>query len=152
MIDQFLRDKTNHRTDQYGGSIENRSLFLLQVLQAVVEEAGPWRTGIRLSPVTSFGDVADSDPQSLFNHVVKEINRIGPAYIHVIEGETGDRAKSISFDYLELRRRFDGAYIANNEYTFAMAEESLTNDRADLICLVLADDVRNLRGGDFAGF
>lgn len=135
LIDQFLRDKTNHRTDSYGGSIANRARFLIEVLQAVIEEAGAERTGIRLSPVTTFGDIADSDPQPLFNHVVSEINRMAPVYIHVIEGETGNRAKSASFDYAELRRRFDGTYIANNEYDLGMALAALAERQADLICL-----------------
>lgn len=135
LIDQFLRDKTNHRTDQYGGPIANRSRFLLEIVEAVTQEAGAERTGLRLSPVTTFGDIADSDPQGLFNHVVSELNRFRPVYIHVIEGETGNRKKSLAFDYDELRRRFRGTYIANNEYDLEMSLQALELGRADLVCM-----------------
>ncbi len=135
LLDQFLRDKTNHRTDQYGGPIANRARLLFEVVEAVTQEAGAERTGVRLSPVTTFGDIADSDPQALFNYVVSELNRFSPVYIHVIEGETAAREKSLPFDYGELRRRFQGTYIANNEYNLQMSLQELESGRADLICM-----------------
>lgn len=135
LVDQFLRDRTNQRTDQYGGSIENRLRFMLEVVEAVATVAGKQRTGIRLSPVTSFGDISDSDPQALFNRAVETLEQIGIAYIHVIEGETGNREKSKEFDYAQLRRRFSGTYMANNGYDLKMAAAALESRRADLICL-----------------
>ena len=95
LIDQFLRDKSNQRTDAYGGSIENRTRLLFEVCEAVAREVGAGRTGVRLSPLTSFGDVADSDPQALFNRAVERLATLDLAYLHVIEGETGgDRASA----------------------------------------------------------
>ncbi len=135
LLDQFLRDQTNLRTDEYGGSIQNRARLLLEVIQAVKEEAGGERTGVRLSPVTHFGDISDSDPQTLFNHVVDELDHLNLAYIHVIEGETGNRSASKAFHYGELRRRFTGTYIANNEYDLQLALGAVESGRADLICL-----------------
>jgi N-ethylmaleimide reductase len=67
LIDQFLRDKTNKRTDRYGGSIENRSRFLLEVVDAVIDAVGADRTGLRISPQNTFNDIDDSNPQALFN-------------------------------------------------------------------------------------
>src|SRR5215510_4321928 len=89
LIDQFLRDGTNKRTDQYGGSIENRSRFLLEVVDAVIAAVGAERTGLRISPQNGQNDIADSDPQSLFNNIAKELSGKGLAYLHVIEGDTG---------------------------------------------------------------
>jgi len=134
LIDQFLRDKTNHRTDQYGGSIENRSKFLLEVVDAVAAAIGKERTGIRLSPVTPFGDIADSNPRALFEYVAEQLNARGILYIHVIEGTTGNRAEYLPFDYSKLREIFTGTYIANNGYDLAMAEAALEANAADLIC------------------
>ncbi|MGH6862481.1 MAG: alkene reductase, partial [Phyllobacterium sp.] len=75
LIDQFLRSGSNHRTDAYGGSAENRARFLLEVLDAITAEVGAGRTGIRLSPVTPANDASDPDPQLIFNHVVKKLAR-----------------------------------------------------------------------------
>ena len=134
LIDQFLRDKTNLRTDRYGGPIESRSRFLLEIVDAVAAVVGKDRTGIRLSPVTPFGDISDSNPQALFGYVAEQLSARGIVYIHVIEGSTGNRAQSLPFDYLKLRGLFKGTYIANNGYDQAMAETALEADAADLIC------------------
>lgn len=134
LLDQFARDKSNTRTDAYGGPIENRARLMIEVAAAVAAEAGHDRTGIRLSPVTPSNDMADSDPQSLFNHIVERLDALKLAYIHVIEGATGGARDHLPFDYLALRQRFRGAYIANNGYTLETADAALRDDRADLIC------------------
>ncbi|EEB93949.1 hypothetical protein MPER_07326 [Moniliophthora perniciosa FA553] len=87
LIDQFIQDVTNHRTDEYGGSIENRSRFALEVLDAVVKAVGPRKTGIRLSPWNGFQDMRMQDPKPQFTHLVTEIRKAHPslAYIHVVE-------------------------------------------------------------------
>jgi N-ethylmaleimide reductase len=87
LIDQFLRDKTNKRTDQYGGSIENRSRFLLDVVDSVVDALGADRTALRMSPQNTFNDIDDSNPQALFNYVAKSLSGKGLAYLHVVEGD-----------------------------------------------------------------
>jgi len=133
LLDQFLRDGINQRTDAYGGSIENRARLLLEVTEAIVKEIGPDRTAIRISPVTPANDAVDSNPQPLFNYVVEQLDRLGLVYIHVIEGSTGGPRDNLPFDYGALRSRYRGAWIANNGYDRAMAENAVVNGRADLI-------------------
>jgi N-ethylmaleimide reductase len=133
LLDAFLRDGTNHRTDAYGGAIENRARLLLEVAAACGKAIGTNRLGVRLSPVSSAGDSQDSNPQPLFNYVVEALSRLRLAYVHVVEGETGGARDSIAFDYDALRDRFDGDWMVNNGYDREMAIEALTNGRADLI-------------------
>ena len=133
LLDQFAKDGANKRTDGYGGSIENRARLMLEVAKAVASEAGPERTGIRISPVTPSNDISDSNPQPLFDHIVDRLNALKLVYIHVIEGATGGPRDVAPFDYGSLRKRFKGAYIANNGYDFALAEKVLAANEADLI-------------------
>ncbi|HEY2131696.1 MAG TPA: alkene reductase [Acetobacteraceae bacterium] len=134
LIDQFLRDKTNKRTDRYGGSIENRTRFLLEVTEAVVSVWGGDRVGVRIAPISPFNDIADSNPQALFTHVAESLNRFGLAYLHVVEGATGgQREMEGGFDLQGLRRAFKGLYMANNGYDLALAQQALRDGRADLI-------------------
>jgi N-ethylmaleimide reductase len=133
LIDQFLRDKSNHRSDAYGGSIENRTRLLFEVCEAVAKEVGAGRTGVRISPLTSFGDVADSDPQALFNRAIERIAPLGLAYVHVIEGETGGDRQPQPFDYAAMRKPFKGAWIVNNGYDRAMAIDAVADGKADLV-------------------
>jgi N-ethylmaleimide reductase len=133
LIDQFLRDSTNQRDDDYGGSIQNRARLLREVLAVVIEEVGADRVGIRLSPVTPANDVSDSNPQALFDHVVGEIDKLAPVYIHVVEGATGGARDYAPFDYAALRKAFRGTYIANNGYTPETAHAALATGAADLI-------------------
>jgi N-ethylmaleimide reductase len=133
LLDQFAKDGTNKRTDAYGGSIENRARLMLEVAKVVAAEAGPERTGIRISPVTPANDVSDSNPQPLFEHIVDGLNALKLVYIHVIEGATGGPRDIAPFDYGSLRRRFSGAYVANNGYDFELANKVLAANAADLI-------------------
>ncbi|RAI44884.1 alkene reductase [Rhodoplanes roseus] len=152
LLDQFLRDGTNKRTDEYGGSLENRVRLTLDVLGAVIDEIGRERTGIRISPVSPANDIADSDPSALFGHLVARMNTLEPAYLHVIEGATGGPRDNIPFDFVALRRAFKGAYMANNGYTPALAEEAVAAGRVDLVAFGKAfianpDLVERLRRG-----
>jgi N-ethylmaleimide reductase len=134
LLDQFLRDGTNKRTDEYGGSIENRARLMLEVTAAIVAEIGAERTGIRLSPVTPANDASDSNPQPVFNYVVEQLDRLNLVYIHVIEGATGgDRNFGAGFDYEALRKRFRNTWIVNNGYTLETAQQVLAEKRADLV-------------------
>jgi N-ethylmaleimide reductase len=134
LIDQFLKDKTNRRTDLYGGSIQNRVRFLRVVTAAVVEAWSADRVGIRLSPISPANDIADSDPEPLFRHVIEELNRFQPAYLHVVEGATqGPRHVPGGFDLQTLRRAFNGVYMANNGYDLEMAIRARAENRADII-------------------
>jgi N-ethylmaleimide reductase len=133
LLDQFAKDGANKRTDGYGGSIENRARLMLEVAKAVASEAGPERTGIRISPVTPSNDISDSNPQPLFEHIVDHFNALKLVYVHVVEGATGGPRDVAPFDYGSLRKRFKGAYIANNGYDFALADRVLAANEADLI-------------------
>ncbi|MFA5121574.1 alkene reductase [Zavarzinia sp.] len=134
LIDQFLRDSSNKRTDAYGGPIANRCRFLFEVVDAVTAAIGPERVGVRIAPVSPANDIADSDPTALFTQVVDGLDKRGIVYIHVIEGATqGPRETAQPFDFVALRGRFRGAYIANNGYDKALAEATLAADHADLI-------------------
>ena len=134
LLDAFLRDGTNHRTDAYGGSIANRARLILEVAGACAEEIGADRLGIRISPVSTAGDSHDSDPQPLFDHVVEGLSRLRLAYVHVVEGETeGAEGQAIAFDYAALRDRFDGTWMVNNGYDRQMAIDAVASGRADLV-------------------
>jgi N-ethylmaleimide reductase len=133
LLDQFAKDGSNKRTDTYGGSIENRAKLMLEIAKAVTAESGGERTGIRISPVTPANDVSDSNPQPLFDYIVDHLDALKLVYIHVIEGATGGPRDIAPFDYASLRKRFKGAYMANNGYDFALATKVLDAGAADLI-------------------
>ncbi|MCB5184676.1 alkene reductase [Methylobacillus gramineus] len=132
LIDQFLRDSTNQRTDQYGGSKENRARLLLEVTKAVVDVAGADRVGVRISPLNPFNDISDSDPQGLFNYVADVLSPFKLAYLHAVEGGMGDGATP-DFDFNELRKHFNGGYIANLAYDKAKGNAAIASGHADAI-------------------
>src|SRR3954465_1229375 len=133
LLEQFAKDGTNKRTDAYGGSPENRARLMLEVSKAVVAEAGAERTGIRISPVTPANDISESNPQALYDHIVDGLAALKLVYLHVVEGATGGPRDIAPFDYAGLRKRFPGAYIANNGYDFDLAAKVLDANAADLI-------------------
>ena len=132
LIDQFLRDGTNKRTDAYGGSIENRMLFLLEDVDAVAAAVGAVRTALRISPQNGQNDIADSDPQNLFNRAAAALSGRGLAYLHVIEGDTSG-APVPPFDYLAIKRLFGGLFMANNGFDRGRANEAIAQGRAELV-------------------
>jgi N-ethylmaleimide reductase len=133
LLEQFAKDGANKRTDAYGGGIGNRAKLMLEVAKAVAAEAGSERTGIRISPVTPANDISDSDTQPLYDYIVDGLNALKLVYIHVVEGATGGPRDIAPFDYGSLRKRFSGAYIANNGYDFELASKVLAANEADLI-------------------
>ncbi|WP_454743579.1 alkene reductase [Cupriavidus necator] len=133
LLDSFLRDGTNKRGDAYGGSIENRARFLLEVMAAVIAEIGADRVGVRLAPVSPVNNAVESNPQPLFEYVVRELEKLHPVYIHVVEGCTGGPRDNVPFDYEALRRLYTGVWMVNNGYTKEMAEDTIRNGRADLV-------------------
>ena len=150
LIDQFMRDGSNHRDDAYGGSIENRTRLLHEVVQATVEAIGAERVGVRIAPVTPANDMHDSNPQALFERAVERLDALGIAYVHVIEGATGGPRDVQPFDYAVLRGKFRGAWIVNNGYDREMAEAAVREGRADAVAFGRAyianpDLVRRLR-------
>jgi N-ethylmaleimide reductase len=141
LIDQFLRADSNHRTDAYGGSIENRSRLLKEVMLAVSQAIGGGRCGIRISPVTPANDASDASPQALFEDVARFLGTLDLAYVHTIEGATGAardfQQGDTPFDYKALKRSYQqsgghGAWMLNNGYDLPLAEHALA-EGADLI-------------------
>jgi N-ethylmaleimide reductase len=158
LLDQFLKTGSNKRSDDYGGSIENRARLLLEATRAVVDAVGGGRTGIRISPVTPANDVHDENPQPLFEYVVKQLATLNLAYIHVVEGATGGprELEDRPFDYEALKAAYrraggKGAWMVNNGYDKPLAEEAL-KEGDDLVAfgkpfISNPDLVRRLREG-----
>ena len=152
LLDQFLRDGTNLRTDEYGGKLENRARLMLEVVGAVTAVVEPGRVGIRLSPASPANDIGDSDPTATFSYAVDQLNPFGLAYIHCVEGATGGARDIIDFDFAALRGRFDGLYMANNGYDATLAGAMRQSGQADLIAfgrpfISNPDLVERLRAG-----
>jgi N-ethylmaleimide reductase len=153
LIDQFLRDSVNDRKDCYGGSIDNRTRLLHEVMAAIAAEIGGGRTGLRVSPVTPSNDAGqDSDPQALFEHALAGLAPLGLAFVEVVEGQTGGARDYAPFDYAALRRRFAGTWIVNNGYTRQSACDAVDCGSADLVSfgrpfIGNPDLVRRLREG-----
>jgi N-ethylmaleimide reductase len=135
LIEEFLRDSSNQRTDAYGGSIARRARFLLEVTEAVVGVAGGARTGVRLSPLSQVnGAELDRHAAETYGYVVEALNPFSLAYLHVVEGETGGpREVPHDFDLRGLRRLFNGLYIANNGYDLNSATNARRRGHADLV-------------------
>lgn len=132
LLDQFLRDGTNQRTDQYGGSIANRTRLLLEVVATVSKVWGADRVGVRISPINQFNDIRDSYPQALFNQVADSLNPFNLAYLHVVEiGMSGDAPQP--FDFAELRRSYRGNYIANGGYDKARGNAAVASGHASAV-------------------
>ena len=139
LLEQFLRDSINDRSDAYGGSVANRARLLVEVMRAVVAEIGGGRTGLRLSPITPVNDAAqDSDAQTLYEHVVRELAPLKLAFLHIIEGQTGG-ARDLSdkgvkpFDYAALRAIYGGPWLVNNGYSRQMAIDAVSSGAADAV-------------------
>ena len=133
LLDQFQKDGSNHRTDAYGGSIENRCRLTLEVVDAITKILPPGRVGIRLSPVSPANDVSDSAPQAVFDYLVVQLDARKLGYIHLVEGATGGPRDIAPFDFAALRKAFHGAYVANNSYDRALATQAVATGAADLI-------------------
>jgi len=136
LLEQFLRDSTNKREDRYGGSIENRLRFPLEVVAAVTQVWDAKRVGIRVSPVTTMPGNAplDSDVMATYGAYFEKLSAAGLLYIHGVEGVTQiTREAPEGVDFAALRRRFSGTYIANNRYNRELAEQAIARGDADLI-------------------
>jgi N-ethylmaleimide reductase len=134
LLDQFLRDGTNQRTDPYGGSLENRARLLMEVTTAVVEACGAERVGIRLSPSGTFNDMADSNPEAIFSYTVAELNQFNLAYLHIVDALEGDirhGAQVVSLDL--LRKTYHGNLMVCGGYDQARAEATLKEGLADTV-------------------
>ena len=130
LLEQFLKDGVNTRTDAYGGSPENRARIVFEILDALqtVWEAG--RIGLRLSPFATFNDVSDSDPVGHYTPLIERLNGYGLAYLHMVEGETGGGRDG---DFDALRKLYTGTYMANNGYDRETALARTASGEADLV-------------------
>ena len=135
LLDQFLRDGTNHRTDAYGGPAKNRARLTLEVTEAVVGVWGPDRVGIRFSPGGVFNDMRDSNPLETFGHVLRELDRMHLAYAHVTRVTAQDLAHGAKDGVgpRELRPSFKGNLVSAGGFTRALAEQALAEGWADAI-------------------
>jgi len=153
LLEQFIKDGANQRTDAYGGSVENRARLLLDVTAAVAQEIGADRTGVRISPVSPANAISTvSDPQPQYDYIVDQLSALGIVYLHVVEGATGGPRDVAPFDFDSLRRRFTGTYLANNGYDLQLANTQLAAGKADLIAFGRAfisnpDLVERLKAG-----
>ncbi len=134
LLDQFLRDGSNHRTDIYGGSVENRMRLMIEVTDVVCSVWGASRVGIRLSPLQPFNDMFDSNPEVTFSYAVEQLNRFGLSYLHVTEmGKEAPNAAGPAFDLVNLRRIWKGIYITNSGYDLVRANASINRNEADMV-------------------
>ena len=164
LIDQFLRDGSNQRTDKYGGTIENRARFLLEVTEAVVGAWSSARVGLRISPTSNFNDQRDSDPKALFPYVAEQLNRFGLAYLHVLEAWPGHMLAMPGPRITPaIRKAFRGPLMVNGGYTSELGAQAIDDGDADLIAygvpfIATADLVERFRtdaplnAPDFATF
>ncbi|WP_073109645.1 alkene reductase [Pollutimonas bauzanensis] len=146
LIDQFLQDGTNKRQDQYGGSVENRARFLLEIVDECTGIWGAGRVGVHLSPRGDAHSMSDSDPRSIFDHVAQELGRRGIAFVFVREA-VGDHSQTAA-----IKRLFGGPVIVNEQYDLAMAQDALASGQADAVAFGKAfianpDLVARLRAG-----
>jgi N-ethylmaleimide reductase len=133
LLDQFLRDGTNRRTDIYGGSVENRARLLLETIDAVTRIWGRGHVGVRISPTNPFNDIYDSDPERVFGYVAEKLGQFGLAYLHVVEADEHGETTGHTVDFRRLRDVFGGTYIANGGFDYVRASASITSEDADLV-------------------
>ncbi|MFC2074100.1 alkene reductase [Campylobacterota bacterium] len=134
LLDQFLRDGTNKREDEYGGSIENRSRFLFDVIKAVTEQIGADKTGLRLSPSGTFNDMKDSNLQEHFSYVCEKLNDFGLAYLHIVDALDGDIRHGANVVRLPIiRDAYKGVLITCGEYDKERGNRVIKEKQADAV-------------------
>ncbi|PIN27066.1 NADH:flavin oxidoreductase/12-oxophytodienoate reductase [Handroanthus impetiginosus] len=139
LIEQFLKDQVNDRTDEFGGSLENRCRFALEVVEAVTQEIGSRRVGIRLSPYTTFMDSIDSDPDGLGLYMANALNKFNILYLHMIEPRVigamvlQGPEDEISHKLLPMRKAFNSTFIAAGGYNRSKANRAIAENYTDLI-------------------
>ncbi|OQU81646.1 hypothetical protein SORBI_3006G091800 [Sorghum bicolor] len=135
LIDQFLKDQVNDRTDKYGGSLENRCRFALEVVQAVANEIGADKVGIRISPFANYHEASDSNPEALGLYMAKALNKFGILYLHMVEPRmitVGDKTET-PYSLRLMRDAFEGTFIAAGGYVKEDGNEAISTGYADLI-------------------
>jgi len=130
---QFLLDGSNQRTDQYGGSVENRSRFVLEVVEELTSVWGGSKVGVKLSPSNVYNGMKDSDPRKLYNHLLSELNRFNLAYLNLMEPSEMDKKQGIPIPVSEFRKVWKGLIFANNGYTPETGAKAVSDGTADAI-------------------
>ncbi len=134
IIDEFLQSKTNHRSDQYGGSLENRYRFLKEIVESVLTVWDAGRVGVRLSPNGNFNDMGSPDYRETFTYVVQQLNQHKLAYLHIMDGlGFGFHKLGEPMTLAELRKVYDGNFIGNCGYDKESAEKAIATGDGDLI-------------------
>jgi N-ethylmaleimide reductase len=137
LVDQFLQDGSNRRTDAYGGSIEHRSRFLLEVVEAIASVWGRGRVAVRIAPAGTWNHMRDSNPTALFTYVAQQLNRFGLAYLHIIEprvkGNVTINEGQGPIAAAQLRKAFEGKIVAAGGFQPDTAELAIANGVADAV-------------------
>ncbi|KAL5778766.1 hypothetical protein ACOSQ2_009503 [Xanthoceras sorbifolium] len=135
LIDQFMKDQVNDRTDQYGGSLENRCRFALEIVEAIANEIGAHRLGIRLSPFADFMESGDSNPKSLGLYMAESLSKHGILYCHMVEPRMRivEEKSEIPHSLLPMRKAFNGTFLAAGGYNGEEGNKAVTEDCADLV-------------------
>jgi N-ethylmaleimide reductase len=135
LIDNFLRDGANHRTDEYGGSLENRARFLLEVVEAVTGVWGGDRVGVRLSPTNFFNGNRDSNPGETFTYAAKQLNRFNLAYLHILESLPGHFLQRTHEEYFTpaIREAYEGNLMVNAGFDFEKGTQAVASGAADTV-------------------
>lgn len=135
LIDQFMKDQVNDRTDEYGGSLENRCRFALEIVEAVANEIGAERVGMRLSPYASYMETGDSNPEALGLYMAKALNKFKLLYLHVIEPrmiKINDKYESVH-SLLPMRSAFEGTFISAGGYNRDEGNKAVAESNTDLV-------------------
>jgi N-ethylmaleimide reductase len=136
LVDQFLNDKVNLRTDEYGGSVENRMRFLREVLDAVVGVWGPGKVGLRLSPSSTWMDSRDTDKKALYTAVVQTLASYPLAYLHLVEPDIGGAdtmTSEVAIPSSHFRSIYPGTLIVSGNHSLESARKALDDGTADLV-------------------
>ncbi|KAA8538750.1 hypothetical protein F0562_028355 [Nyssa sinensis] len=135
LIEQFMKDQVNDRTDKYGGSLENRCRFALEIVEAVTNEIGAHRVGVKLSPFSNYMESADSNPKALGLYMVESLNKYGILYCHMMElrMETVGEKSECPDSLLPMRKAFNGTFIVAGDYDKEDGNKAVANNRADLV-------------------
>ena len=133
LLEQFLSSNVNQRTDNYGGSIENRARFVLEVVKEISEAIGREKTAIRLSPFGSYNSIQHNDTEALYSYLAEELNKIGIVYLHITDQTTGSKPDVKDLVRKHIRNKFNNTIILNGGYALESAEEVITEDLGDLV-------------------
>ncbi len=128
LLDQFTRDGSNHRTDSYGGSLENRTRLPLEVTRAVIDVWGKDRVGYRISPTGAYNSMSDSDPRATFSYLTQRLSELGIVYLHTFDPPSGPNHLAP-----ELRKLFKGSFVVNGGYDEASGNAAIASGEADLV-------------------